>query len=104
MSFTSINGGTLIRFDIENASYEKMSLPIEEMNKEFSYYYNNLYYYHKSNKLFASFVYTVKSKKRVSIYEMQFPEMAIDKLTQSIQKSKSHKNYWYILLAIIPAF
>lgn len=103
-AFTSINGGTLIRFDIENASYEKMSLPIEEMNKEFSYYYNNLYYYHKSNKLFVSFVYTVKSKKRVSIYEMQFPEMAIDKLTQSIQKSKSHKNYWYILLAIIPAF
>lgn len=80
--FSTLQGGILLKFSIDNPSFEPMSLPLG-MELESQYMYYNLYYFPQQQKLYACILRAeVSGKSNVEIYELGFPPIPVSTILQ----------------------
>lgn len=105
--FCSQLGGVLLKFNLDNAQFETMSLPIGA-NVDSQFLYSNLYYSPQQQKLYACFYMAeVNGKSTLKIYELNYPPIPASSFVQNITSGEQTQNasslpVWiYILLAVI---
>jgi len=105
--FCTIQGGTLLKFNLDNPHFEPMSLPLN-FQLESQYMYYNLYYSPQQKKLYTCILRTeVNGQSNVEIYELGFPPIAVSAILQSEQLNSQsraqHLEYIWICVVLLLA-
>lgn len=81
--FSTIQGGTLLKFDLDYPRFEPMSLPLNlQLDSQYMYY--NLYYSPQQKKFYTCILTAeVNGQSKVEIYELDFPPIAVSAFLQS---------------------
>ncbi|NDV84055.1 hypothetical protein [Bacteroides sp. 51] len=101
--FTTRSGGMLLKITTKDATFEPMSLAINE-GFEAQMLYTNLYYSESQKKLFALVnKMAVDNTSDISIYSINYPPISVADLSQEIPAETTEKSstWVYILIAVL---